>query len=155
MKELTDALLHVNLDVLFREKTTNPFIQFFRYIFVGGLAFLADAATLWLCEKVMHYMIAAVIAFITGLAVNYLLSIFFVFSESSAVKNKVGEFTVYAVIGVIGLALTEIIMYVLTDLCHLHFLLSKIVAAAVVLVWNFAARKKILYTKNPKDKPNE
>lgn len=147
MKEFFDAVIRLDFKALFKEKTTNSFIQFFRYIFVGGFAFVADAATLWVCEKFMHYMPAAAIAFIVGLAVNYALSVLFVFSESEKVKNKAKEFIVYAVIGIIGLAPTEAIMYLLTDVCNFYFMLSKIVAAAVVLVWNFVARKKILYSK--------
>ncbi len=147
MKEFFGAIIKLDFNKLFREKTTNSFIQFFRYIFVGGFAFLVDAFTLWLCEKWMNYMIAAAIAFVVGLAANYVLSIWFVFSESEQVTNKIKEFITYVIIGVIGLLLTEVIMYILTDLCHLYFLLSKIVAAAIVLVWNFVARKKILYTK--------
>ena len=147
MKEFFKAILDFNLNRLFREKTTNIFIQFFRYIFVGGFAFLADAFTLWLCEKWMNYMIAAAIAFVVGLAVNYALSIWFVFSESSKVKNKVKEFVVYGIIGLIGLLITEGIMYLFTDVFGLYFLISKINAAAIVLVWNFAARKVVLYNK--------
>ncbi len=147
MKEFFKAILDFNLNRLFREKTTNIFIQFFRYIFVGGFAFLADAFTLWLCEKWMNYMIAAAIAFVVGLAVNYALSIWFVFSESSKVKNKVKEFVVYGIIGLIGLLITEGIMYLFTDVFGLYFLISKIIAAAIVLVWNFAARKVVLYNK--------
>ena len=143
MKEFFKAILDFNLNRLFREKTTNIFIQFFRYIFVGGFAFLAF--TLWLCEKWMNYMIAAAIAFVVGLAVNYALSIWFVFSESSKVKNKVKEFVVYGIIGLIGLLITEGIMYLFTDVFGLYFLISKIIAAAIVLVWNFAARKVVLY----------
>lgn len=145
MKEFFKAILDFNLNRLFREKTTNIFIQLFRYIFVGGFAFLADAFTLWLCEKWMNYMIAAAIAFVVGLAVNYALSIWFVFSESSKVKNKVKEFVVYGIIGLIGLLITEGIMYLFTDVFGLYFLISKIIAAAIVLVWNFAARKVVLY----------
>ena len=145
MKEFFKAILDFNLNRLFREKTTNIFIQFFRYIFVGGFAFLADAFTLWLCEKWMNFMIAAAIAFVVGLAVNYALSIWFVFSESSKVKNKVKEFVVYGIIGLIGLLITEGIMYLFTDVFGLYFLISKIIAAAIVLVWNFAARKVVLY----------
>lgn len=145
MKEFFKAILDFNLNRLFREKTTNIFIQFFRYIFVGGFTFLADAFTLWLCEKWMNYMIAAAIAFVVGLAVNYALSIWFVFSESSKVKNKVKEFVVYGIIGLIGLLITEGIMYLFTDVFGLYFLISKIIAAAIVLVWNFAARKVVLY----------
>lgn len=147
MKEFFNAVLRFNLKLLFREKTTNSFIQFFRYIFVGGFAFLTDAFVLWLCEKFMNYMLAAAIAFIVGLAVNYLLSTWFVFSESEQVKNKAKEFAAYAVIGIIGLGLTEFIMYLLTDVCNWYFMFSKVLAAAIVLIWNFIARKKILYSK--------
>lgn len=147
MKEFIRALTRFDFKTLFREKTTNVFIQFFRYIFVGGFAFVADAATLWLCEKFMHYMIAAAIAFVVGLAVNYILSVCFVFSETEQVKSKAKEFIVYGVIGVIGLLITEAIMYICTDIIGMYFLLSKIIAAVIVLVWNFAARKKILYAK--------
>ncbi len=145
MKEFLSAVAGFDLKLLFKEKTTNSFIQFFRYIFVGGFAFLADAFMLWLCEKLMNYMIAAAIAFIVGLAVNYMLSTWFVFSESEQVKSKAKEFAAYAVIGVIGLGLTEAIMYLLTDVCGFYFMLSKVIAAALVLIWNFVARKIIIY----------
>lgn len=152
MKEFFSALFHLDFNKLFRDKTTNSFIQFFRYIFVGGFAFIVDAAALWACEKFAHYMLAAAIAFVAGLAANYALSVLFVFSESKQVENKFKEFFVYAVIGLIGLALTEAIMYILTDICSFYFMLSKVFAAAVVLVWNFAARKVILYSNKGEQK---
>lgn len=144
MKEFFKAILDFNLNRLFREKTTNIFIQFFRYIFVGGFAFWRRIYFV-VMRKRMNYMIAAAIAFVVGLAVNYALSIWFVFSESSKVKNKVKEFVVYGIIGLIGLLITEGIMYLFTDVFGLYFLISKIIAAAIVLVWNFAARKVVLY----------
>lgn len=147
MRDFFNAVKNLDFKLLFREKTTNSFIQFFRYIFVGGFAFVVDAAVLWLCERFMNYMLAAAVAFVAGLAANYILSVCFVFSESDKVENRLREFTAYAVIGVIGLGLTELIMYLLTDICGLYFMFSKIFAAAAVLVWNFAARKKFLYTK--------
>ena len=147
MKEFFNALKKLDMNALFRLETTNAFIQFFRYIFVGGIAFVADAGALWLCEKFMHYLIAAAIAFVFGLVVNYVLSVCFVFSPDERTTSRTAEFIIYAVIGVIGLGLTELIMWLFTDVIGLYFLLSKIVAAAIVLVWNFVARKKIIYTK--------
>ncbi|MCI8404706.1 MAG: GtrA family protein [Clostridia bacterium] len=133
--------------MLFRAETENVFIQFFRYIFVGGFAFLADAAVLWFCEMFMNYMIAAAIAFVVGLTVNYILSVRLVFSGNERIAGKAAEFIIYGIIGAAGLVITEAVMYFFTDICGLYFLLSKIAAAAIVLVWNFAARKKILYSK--------
>lgn len=147
MKTLISAILKFDIKTLFKEKTTNSYIQFFRYIFVGGAAFLADAFTLWICENFMHYLFAAAIAFVVGLVVNYIISVKLVFSESEKISNRFKEFVAYAIIGLIGLGLTEVIIYVLTDFMSVYFMISKIVAAAIVLVWNFVARKKIIYKK--------
>lgn len=102
---------------------------------------MADAFTLWLMRKMDELYVAAAIAFVVGLAVNYALSIWFVFSESSKVKNKVKEFVVYGIIGLIGLLITEGIMYLFTDVFGLYFLISKIIAAEIVLVWELRGKK--------------
>lgn len=147
MQEFFKAVVNFDFAKLFREKTANSYIQFFRYVFVGGFAFLVDAFSLWLCEKWMYYMAAAAIAFFVGLGANYLLSILFVFSEAERTDNRIKEFVAYAAIGIIGLLLTELFMYVFTDICGFYFLISKVIAAIIVLIWNFVARKKILYSK--------
>ena len=133
---------------LFKEKTDNTIIQFFRYCFVGGLAFLVDYGLLYLLSDKfrLHYLLSASIAFIAGLVVNYLISTFWVFSESKY-EDKRKEFAIFAFIGVIGLGLTEGLMWLFTDLVGLHYLLSKLITAALVLLWNFFARKVILFTK--------
>ena len=66
--------------------------------------------------------------------------------ENSSVNGKI-EFLVYGIIGVIGLGFTEIIMYVLTEIAGLYFMVSKVIATIIVLVWNFVARKITLYRK--------
>lgn len=147
MKELFDYIFKLDLKSLFITKTNNTFIQFFRYIFVGGVAFLADGGSLFLITTIgVNYLISVIFAFVIGLAVNYGLSKLLVF-ENSSVNGKI-EFLVYGIIGVIGLGFTEIIMYVLTEIAGLYFMVSKVIATIIVLVWNFVARKITLYRKN-------
>lgn len=146
MKELFDYIFKLDFKNLFITKTNNTFIQFFRYIFVGGVAFLADGGSLFLITTIgVNYLISVIFAFVIGLAVNYGLSKLLVF-EKSSVNGKI-EFLVYGIIGVIGLGFTEIIMYVLTEIAGLYFMVSKVIATIIVLVWNFVARKIILYRK--------
>lgn len=146
MRELITYILNLNIKQMFIEPTENTFIQFFRYIFVGGIAFLVDGGSLFLIELMgVHYLIAAVFAFILGLTANFIMSKLIVFKGSKANKSSGIEFLVYGVIGVIGLGITEIIMYIFTDRLGIYFMVSKIIAAAVVLVWNFMARKITLY----------
>lgn len=146
MKELFDYIFKLDFKNLFITKSNNTFIQFFRYIFVGGVAFLADGGSLFLITTIgVNYLISVIFAFVIGLAVNYGLSKLLVF-ENSNVNGKI-EFLVYGIIGVIGLGFTEIIMYVLTEIAGLYFMVSKVIATIIVLVWNFVARKITLYRK--------
>jgi len=91
----------------------------------------------------MHYLTAAAVAFIFGLVFNYILSKKFVFTKAAA--NAKAEFPTFAVIGVIGLAFTELLMYLFTGVLGFYVLVSKAIAAVIVLFWNFSARKLILY----------
>jgi len=131
---------------LFTQKTENTYIQFFRYFFVGGFAFLVDFGLLYiLTDKLkIFYLLSATIAFICGIIVNFILSKSWVFQTKVAV-NKYLEFGIFAAVGVIGLGLNDLIIWFLTSKLSLYYLMSKLVATALVYVWNFGARKYILY----------
>lgn len=130
---------------LFLEKTDDGKIQFLRYVFVGGVAAVVNIGSLFVLKEFlhMHYLLANIVGFVLGLITNYLLSKWLVFAKENSM-NKVVEFITYAVIGVIGLGLDTLFMWVFTDKIHLYFMISKIIATGLVFIWNFAARK-ILY----------
>lgn len=134
------------LRYLFVEPTTNIWLQLLRYGFVGGVAFVADYGTLFLLTHYagMHYLWSAAVAFAIGLTVNYLLSISWVFNRNRSAKPWV-EFMVFTLIGIVGLGLNELIMYVATDLLSMHYMLSKLISTALVFCWNFFARKLIIF----------
>ncbi len=134
------------LDKLLKNQTDRTHIQFFRYIFVGGIAFIVDFGFLYIFTDVfgVYYLISAAIAFILGLIANYALSISWVFNKRT-LDNMWSEFTIFAFIGIIGLFLNEIIIWFFTDYIGLFYLISKIIAAALILFWNFFARKFTLF----------
>jgi len=133
---------------LFNGKTNNAFLQLFRYTFVGGFAFLIDFGTLFILTEYFHiyYLISAGIAFIIGLIINYFLSVKWVFNSRS-VENKWLEFTLFTLIGLVGLSLNELFIWILTDILLIYYLLSKIITALIVYSWNFFARKFLLFNK--------
>jgi putative flippase GtrA len=136
------------LHTIFVAPTNNWLLQLFRYGFVGGVAFLVDYGTLFVLTHYagVPYLWSAAIAFILGLVTNYLISISWVFQHSG--KMRVWqEFVCFAIIGVIGLGLNELIMYVGTDMMHLHYMISKLISTAIVFFWNFFARKFMLFNK--------
>lgn len=147
MKEFFDLLKRFDLKGLFLTPTKNGVLQFFRYLFVGGIATVVDWGVLFALTEFLdlYHLISAIFAFVAGLGTNFLLSKLVVFSANEARANPVMEFLGYALIGVIGLGITELIMYLFTDRMSLYYMLSKAIATALVLVWNYLARKLLLY----------
>ena len=146
MKELFDRLKTKNIKIIFHEKTNSFFVQLFRYVFVGGIAFLVDWGSMILMVFLgLNEYVAVAIAFILGLITNYILSKIFVFQEGAGKMNAVGEFVAYGVIGVVGLAITEGLMALMLEIIGIHYMIAKIITAAIVLLWNFIVRKIFLY----------
>ena len=131
---------------LIKDQTDKTKFQMFRYIFVGGAAFIVDFLSLFILTEFfgVYYLISAAIAFILGLIVNYLLSISWVFNKRT-LKNRHFEFAVFAVIGTVGLGLNEVFIWFFTQDLQIYYLLSKILAAVIILFWNFFARKFVLF----------
>ena len=59
--------------------------------------------------------------------------------------RKSAEFAVFAVIGFAGVALNELLMVFLVGSLHGQEMISKMISATVVLMWNFGARKLTLF----------
>lgn len=152
MKTFLALLKTVDIRALLLSPSDNLFVQMFRYLFVGGIAFVADAGSLWgITAFGVNEYLATAIAFLLGLTVNFALSKSFVFSSETARVGGVAEFVSYGLIGVIGLLITEGLMVIGLELLSWHVMIVKVIAAAIVLVWNFAARKLLLYNHANKE----
>lgn len=140
--------MDLSINNLFKKETDSIFIQFFRYIFVGGFAFLVDFFLLYFFKDFcgIHYLISAALSFVIALIVNYLLSTYWIFNRNQ-INSKFIEFAIFGLIGVVGLIFTEIILYVCTDIFGIYYLISKIISTIIVMFWNFLARRFLFYGK--------
>lgn len=131
--------------LLLVERTDSTTVQFIRYGLVAAIAFVFDFGTYALLVRGfdMHSVLAATLGFSFGLIVNYLLSILWVFKERA--RSKQVEMIAFFVIGIIGLILTDIIIWILAIEMHQDELLAKLIATAIVFFWNFGARKFLLF----------
>ena len=133
--------------LLFKGKTGDVRIQVFRYLVSGGTAFLVDAGMLALLTESFgreHLLLWTAIAFAAGLLVTYLFSIFWVFNNRS-MKSLTAEVIIFILIGVCGLGLTELFMWLFAQKAGMHYLIAKIITTILVFVWNFFAKKNILF----------
>lgn len=160
LDEVKDILRSRQFSRLFSGDTDNTFIQFFRYLFVGGLAAVVDWGVSYILFRFVFHEQAALamaangISFVAGLAVNYLLSTFWIFKNSN-VKSRLSEFIVFAAIGLVGLLLTigitKLFELWLSDTTSAFQIIAKIVSTGVAFFWNFFARKIILYSNKKKN----
>ena len=121
------------------------FKQILKFGVVGGIAFVIDYLTLIFCKEVLgiNVLLSAAIAFTTSVIFNYILSIKFVFDVNEKNDSK-RNFILFIIFSIIGLGLTELIMWLGTDILLIHYLLVKIIATAIVMVFNFITRKIFL-----------
>ena len=117
---------------------------FIKYVAVGGIAFVIDWGTLNLCLWLgLHYMLGTALGFVLGLLTNYSLCVLWVWPGTQA--RSLRDVSVFALIGLGGLVLTELGMWLSVDFLHFHPSPSKIVLAAIVLVWNFSLRRIFVF----------
>ncbi len=135
------------LDKLIKDRTDSTLIQLFRYTFVGGFAFVVDFGTLFVLTEFagMHYLASATVAFALGLLTNYAISVVWVFSRSRFSSRWI-EFAVFGGIGLVGLGINDGCMWTLTELAGAHYMLSKVGSTTIVYLWNFFARKYLVFS---------
>ena len=122
-------------------------VQAFRFIVVGLVAFALDFSLLMFAVQVCqwNYLFSAALAYTAGLTLNYMLCVGWVFPQRRF-QDQGTEFVLFAIIGVTGLGLTEIILWTGKECLGLHIGLAKFLALAAVAVWNFFLRKFLLFS---------
>lgn len=118
--------------------------QFARYFLVAGLGYIVDFAILFILHELLdiHYLLSAGAGFIVGLIIVYIMSSIFVFKDSK-IKSRSMEVGLFIFIGIIGLLLLSLIMWALTGLIGVSYIISKIIATIFVYLWNFFARRSM------------
>ena len=122
--------------------------QFLKFGVVGALAFLIDYGVLMLLSQVIGLdpVISASISFVVSVVFNYVASMHYVFTRRDDISRR-REFTIFVILSAIGLVINEIIMVIGVNVLGdsaLMVTITKLVATAIVMVWNFVSRKKWL-----------
>lgn len=119
--------------------------QFMKFGVVGVIAFCIDYGILALLTEVfgVNYLVSATISFTVSVVFNYVASMRYVFTHKEGM-SKHREFIIFVVLSVIGLGINNLCMWAGVELFGIHYLITKIGATAIVMVWNFVTRKIFL-----------
>ncbi|MBR5509555.1 MAG: GtrA family protein [Lachnospiraceae bacterium] len=124
------------------------FKQIMKFGFVGFLCFFIDYGIMVFLTEVfdINYLMSSGISYSISTVVNYILSVTIVF-ETDKKKNRFKEFVVFVVLSLIGLGVNEVCMKIGVEWIGLHYMIVKIGATAVVMVYNFITRKIFIEKK--------
>ena len=138
--------LKKKLDRLMLEKTDNVLVQLFRYFVVSGLSLVIDVCTLFVFTDVLrvHYLASSVLSYALGLVINYYISVNWVFGTRTY-SDRRKEFAIFVGIGIAGLGVNTLVMWICASLFSLYYLAARVVSAAIGYSWKYAARRLILF----------
>lgn len=136
---------------------SNRLKEIIKFAFTGGVCFLIEYAALIVLKEWLHLSAVAAtpIAFLVSVVFNYLLCVKWVFSgaKEGSKKAQLG----FAITSVMGLFLNWAIMWALTALFGEDavllalfslelkvYMLNKIIATGLVMVWNYFTKRWLL-----------
>lgn len=135
-------------EIISPKKASNSHIQFARYTFVSVVALFVDLSLLFILTEYIgiFYIFSAIISFLIGLVVVYVVSVIWVF-DTRSLKNLYMELGFFLGIGIVGLLVNVFLIWFLTSLFSLYYMFSKVIATMFVFLWNFFLRKYLIFNK--------
>lgn len=114
------------------------FIQkFIKFCVVGGSGVIVDFGITYLFKELFkaNKYIANSLGFITAATSNYFLNRMWTFASND--PHIAAQYLIFIGISVVGLAINNLVIYILNDRFKFQFYLSKLIAIGVVTFWNF------------------
>ena len=112
---------------------------------VGVVATAIDFGVLIALTEWLHMdpVASAAISFTVSVLFNYAASMRFVFQRREDM-SRTRELVIFVVLSLVGLAINEALMWLGVNVASLNYVLVKLLATAVVMLWNFLSRKRWL-----------
>jgi putative flippase GtrA len=125
-----------------------PIREVLGYTTVSAFGLLIDITILWILVHFFSwwYLGAATASFSAGLLVGYALCVTLVF-RYRRLKYQRLEFATFAAIGIGGLPINAAVIFFGVKYLGLHYLIAKCGAAGFTFIWNFAARRQLLFVR--------
>ncbi|RZJ07568.1 MAG: GtrA family protein [Rubrivivax sp.] len=129
-----------------RADTLTSLREFLMYFAASAAALAVDMGVFTVALQLgVPLAVAACLGFSLGLMLVYTLSTRHVFTQHRMADRR-NEFALFALIGVLGLLLTEVLLWLLVTRLGLAPVIAKSVTACGVFLFNFGLRKALLFT---------
>lgn len=141
MRERIERLIRWVFDFL-------PMRQVVRYCISGTISTIADFGVTVLLKECFGVIprIAAVCGFLVSIIISYTFATLWIFDEHRFDK-RVFEVLGYLFVTIVGAGLTWSIMFLGVNVIGIHYIIVKFFAVGVVTIWNFCAKKVLVFTR--------
>ena len=131
--------------------------EILRFVITGGVSFVVEFILLVVLRDTagLPTLLANAIAFTVSVIVNYFLCLLWVFQGAQGGSR--GKQAVFFLTSLIGLALNELIMFVLGAVLGENtvlfsfagravsmYMVNKVIATLLVMVWNYFSKRAVL-----------
>lgn len=143
--DIIDRLVAWWCRLLHLEKHSSLLSQLAKFVIVG----FANTAIDWVLYFVLYYyigldpLIANIFSFSASTVFSYFASVLWVFNTTSR-KTKRRLFTEFVVLNLVALGITELLLYLFIYQLGLNDMLAKVIATAIVMIFNYITRKLFL-----------
>lgn len=127
------------------QENTKISMQGLKYIIAGFITMVIDFGVTWLLLPGFQLIVANSIGFLLANVTNFFLAHRWVFQSEIPPQQSAKTYVSVLVVSLVGLLLSDCIVWLAISQWDVPFLISKIFAAIICLVWNFGARKIWIY----------
>jgi dolichol-phosphate mannosyltransferase len=122
-------------------RRTGELLRFIKFCLVGISGILVNMGLLWLLTEVagLFYLLSAAISIETSIVSNFILNDFFTFPDRRlpGAKSFFLRLVKYNLLCVAGLGVNMGVLWLLTDVLGIYYLLSQLVGIAAATLWNY------------------
>lgn len=113
------------------------FAQLLKFCVVGASGVIVDFSITYLLKERLRVnkYISNSVGFICAASTNFILNRLWTFSSTD--PNVAGQYFQFIAISLVGLAINNLVIYILNGRFSVGFYFSKLLAIGVVTLWNF------------------
>jgi len=113
--------------------------QFLKFCVVGLTGVLVNMGLLWALTKFIgfDYRISAIFAIEISILSNFTLNEIWTFRKRPKAGSLAGRIVNFNIACIIGAAINFVVLVLLTEIFHLHYLLSNLFGIACATLWNY------------------
>ena len=127
-------------------KLYNKYRELIKYFIIGCSGALLDFIVYTILLKAfgMNYLLANALSVTAGITNNFFLNAYLNFKVTD---NMFKRFISFYLVGMLGLLISEILLYLLVDIMSMNSIIAKIITIFVITIVQFILNKTITFKK--------